>query len=89
MSTVVQEFDNIPSVKIRRLADRFREIKTQIAELTKEAEKIREQTISELGLGTYETVTVYNVKGCWVKRHERDPYKAMRARTRLARNGAS
>jgi hypothetical protein len=88
MSNVVHEFDNIPSVKIRRLADRYREIKTKMAELAQEAEEIRAKTIGELGLGTYETVTVYQVKGCFVKRHERDPYKAMRARTRLARNGS-
>lgn len=86
---VVQEFDNIPKARIRRLADRYRDIKIQIAKLAQEAEEIRTQTVGELGLGNYETVTVYEVNDCWVKRHHRDGYKAMRARTRLGKNGAA
>jgi hypothetical protein len=86
---VVQEFENIPNVKIRRLADRYREIKTQIAVLAQEAEEIRELTVGELGLGSYDTVTVYKVAACDVSGYHRMGYRAIRARTRLGRNGVA
>lgn len=64
----------------RRLSERFRLIKRQIAALQEEAETIVQKTIKVLGLGQYEHLTIYKVKNAIVKEHKRKGYTAVRAR---------
>ena len=75
-----EEFDNIPSRRLRRLADEYRTIKSKIAALTLEAEKIHKEVVGILGIGQYESVTVYEVGETKVNGYTRGPYKAIRAR---------
>ncbi len=76
-----EEFDNIPSRRLRRLADEFRAVKTQIAKLATRADEIRDEAVDILGIGKYEAVTVYEVGPTRVREHKRSGYKAMRARS--------
>jgi len=76
------DFDNIPSVRLRHLADEYRSIKSKIALLSLEAEKIHKRVVRILGIGTYESVTVYEVGRTTVREHTRKGYKAIRARLR-------
>jgi hypothetical protein len=76
-----EDFDNIPSRRLSRLASEFRAIKARIARLTERANEIRDEAVNVLGVGTYESCTVYEVASTKVKEHKRNGYKAIRARS--------
>lgn len=82
---VLEEFANIPNAKMRRLGSRLQDIQRQMSKLAEEANEIRKQATEELGIGRYDTLTVYKVKETWVKRHFREGHKAVRVRTELVR----
>ena len=80
-----EEFDNIPSRRLRRLADEYRAMKARIADMTLECEKIHFEVIRILGIGQYESCTVYEVGPTKVRGYTRQGYKAIRARAKVAR----
>lgn len=83
--SVISEFANIPNARLRSLGNRLKDIHIQKAKLAEEEREIRAEAVEQLGLGCYETMSVYKVRDTWVKRHHRDGYKAVRVRTGLTR----
>lgn len=77
---MIAEFDNIPKVRTRRLADRFRYLKARIAKDVEECEAIRENISASLGVGSYESCTVYKVGETKVSGYTRGAFTAIRAR---------
>jgi len=73
------EFANIPTNRMRRIAIRFQQVQRQMSKLKEESDSLREQAV-RLGVGRYETVTVYTVGPTTVHEHPRKGYKAIRAR---------
>lgn len=86
--SVMQEFANIPSARMRQLGNRLKEIHVQMVKLQEEAAKIRVEATEHLGLGSYETMSVYKVSACDVSGYHRRGYKAVRVRTGLSRKAA-
>lgn len=82
-----EEFDELPSRRLRRLSNRYRDLKVQIATLIGECDEIREEVVGLIGLGHYSTCTVYEVPKTKVREHTRCAYKAIRARTHVEANG--
>lgn len=80
-----EDFDNIPSRRLRRLADEYRTIKAKIADMTLECEKIHQEVVGILGIGQYESVTVYEVGPTKVRGFTRKGFKAIRARPMLVK----
>ncbi len=80
---MIAEFDNIPRVRTRRLADRFRFLKERMAKDAEECEQIREKIAARLGPGCYESCTVYKVGEVEVSGYTRPAFTAIRARTRV------
>jgi hypothetical protein len=82
------ELQNIPSARMRQLGNRLKDIHIQMIKLQEEANKIREEATEHLGLGSYETMSVYKVSACDVTGYHRRGYKAVRVRTGLSRKAA-